>query len=102
MSQYITEENLAIIQSMTLMDDIFMTVFFRNHPECVQEILDAVGINAKVQSVDTQYALPNIHGHSVTMDIKAINDDNSVCNIEIQKNPCLHSVGIYDIISTRR
>ena len=85
MSQYITEENLAIIQSMTLMDDIFMTVFFRNHPECVQEILDAVGINAKVQSVDTQYALPNIHGHSVTMDIKAINDDNSVCNIEIQK-----------------
>lgn len=67
------------------MDDIFMTVFFRNHPECVQDILDAVEIKATAQSVDTQCEYPNIYGHSVTFDIKAIADDNSVYDIEIQK-----------------
>ena len=79
------EEDLAIIQSMTLMDDIFMTVFFKNKPECVQEILDAVSIKATVTSVDTQCSYPNIYGHSVKFDIKAIFDDDTNCNIEIQK-----------------
>ena len=86
MSQTDKPSNLDIIKNMTLMDDIFITIFFKNRPECVEDILNAVlPFKAAVKSVDTQCKFPNVYGHSVTFDIKAVDEDNAAFNIEIQK-----------------
>lgn len=79
--------NLEIIQNMTLMDDIFMSVFFDNEPSCVEDILDAVlPFKATVESVTTQYRYNNVYGHSVTFDIWARDSENKIYDIEIQKS----------------
>ena len=86
MSQNSKPGNLEIIKSMTLMDDIFATIFFKNRPECVEDILDAVlPFKVTVESVETQAKFPNVYGHSVTFDVKAKDEHNTMYDIEIQK-----------------
>ena len=65
------ERNLAIIQEMTLMDDVFMTVFFDGHPECIEEVLDMIfTFKVEVLEVKTQADFQNIHGRSGLFDIE--------------------------------
>ena len=75
-----------IIQSFTLMDDIFMTAVFQNSLPCVdlvlQIILDRPNLHAT--SVVTQDTLKNLHGHDLRLDIHAFADGQEF-NIEIQR-----------------
>ena len=80
------ERNLAIIQEMTLMDDVFMTVFFDGHPECIEEVLDMIfTFKVEVLEVKTQADFQNIHGCSVIFDIIAQDAEKRLFDIEIQR-----------------
>ena len=76
----------AVIQSLTLMDDVFMTAVFQNSLPCVdlvlQIILDKPDLHAT--HVVTQGTLKNLHGHDVRFDIHAFADGQEF-NIEIQR-----------------
>ena len=75
-----------IIQSFTLMDDVFMTAVFQDSLPCVdlvlQIILDRPNLRAK--RVVTQHTMKNLHGHDVRLDIHAFADGQEF-NIEIQR-----------------
>ena len=75
-----------IIQSFTLLDDVFMTAVFQDSLPCVdlvlQIILDRPNLHAT--SVVTQDTLKNLHGHDVRLDIHAFADGQEF-NIEIQR-----------------
>ena len=75
-----------IIQSLTLMDDIFMTAVFQDSLPCVdlvlQIILDRPNLHAT--SVVTQDTLKNLHGRDVRLDSHAFADGQEF-NIEIQR-----------------
>ena len=75
-----------IVQSFTLMDDVFMTAVFQDSIPCVdlvlQIILDRPNLHAT--HVVTQDTMKNLHGHDVRLDIHAFADGQEF-NIEIQR-----------------
>ena len=75
-----------IIQSFTLMDDIFMTAVFQDSLPCIdlvlQIILDRPNLHAT--RVVTQDTMKNLHGHDVRLDVHAFADGQEF-NIEIQR-----------------
>ena len=75
-----------IVQSLTLMDDIFMTAVFQNSLPCVDLVLQIIleKPNLRTTSVVTQDTLKNLHGHDVRLDIHAFADGQEY-NIEIQR-----------------
>ena len=75
-----------IVQSLTLMDDIFMTAVFQNSLPCVDLVLQIIleKPNLRTTSVVTQDTLKNLHGHDVRLDIHAFADGQEF-NIEIQR-----------------
>lgn len=75
-----------IIQSLTLMDDIFMTAVFQDSLPCVDLVLQIIlnRPNLHATSVVTQDTLKNLHGHDVRLDIHAFADEQEF-NIEIQR-----------------
>lgn len=75
-----------IVQSLTLMDDIFMTAVFQNSLPCVDLVLQIIleKPNLRATSVVTQDTLKNLHGHDVHLDIYAFADGQEF-NIEIQR-----------------
>ena len=78
--------NLKIIKNMTIMDDIFMSVFFEERPECVEEVLAAIlPFKPTVESVHTHYHYTSAKGHEVIFDINAKDKDGKIFDIEIQK-----------------
>ena len=60
-----------ISDSLTLMDDIFMTTVFQNSLPCVDLVLQIIleKPNLRARSVVTQDTLKNLHGHDVRLDI---------------------------------
>ena len=81
------DRNLKIIENMTIMDDIFMSVFFEERPECAEDILSAVlPFKIKVESVHTHYHYTSANGHEVIFDIHAKEEnDGKKLDIELQK-----------------
>ena len=75
-----------IIQSFTLMDDVFMTAVFQDSLPCVDLVLQIIleKPNLRTTSVVTQDTLKNLHGHDVRLDIHAFADGQEY-NIEIQR-----------------
>ena len=75
-----------IVQSLTLMNDIFMTAVFQNSLPCVDLVLQIILAkpNLRTTSVVTQDTLKNLHGHDVRLDIHAFADGQEF-NIEIQR-----------------
>ena len=75
-----------IVQSLTLMDDIFMTAVFQNSLPCVDLVLQIIleKPNLRATRVVTQGTLKNLHGHDVRLDIHAFADGQEF-NIEIQR-----------------
>ena len=75
-----------IVQSFTLMDDVFMTAVFQNSLPCVdlvlRIILDRPDLHAT--RVVTQDTMKNLHGHDVRLDIHAFANGQEF-NIEIQR-----------------
>ena len=75
-----------IIQSLTLMDDIFMTAVFQDSLPCVDLVLQIIleKPNLRATRVVVQDTLKNLHGHDVRLDIHAFADGQEF-NIEIQR-----------------
>lgn len=81
------EQDLQRLRGFRLMDDDFMTAFFKDDVEDVEFILRIIleRPDLKVESVVTQYVLKNLNGRSVRLDIKAVDSENSRINIEVQR-----------------
>ena len=80
------ERYREIIQSFTLMDDIFMTAVFQDSLPCVDLVLQIIldRPNLRATRVVTQDTLKNLHGHDLRLDIHAFADGQEF-NIEIQR-----------------
>ena len=80
------ESCLKIINSITLMDNVFMSVFFENRIDCVEAVLNAVlPFKVSVKSVHTQVDYNNPYGRDVRFDIDAMGTDEKEYNIEVQR-----------------
>ena len=75
-----------IIQSFTLMDDVFMTAVFQDSLPCVDLVLQIIldRPNLRATRVVTQHTMKNLHWHDVRLDIHAFADGQEF-NIEIQR-----------------
>ena len=75
-----------IVQSFTLMDDVFMTAVFQDSLPCVDLVLQIIldRPNLRATRVVTQHTMKNLHGHDVRLDIHAFADGQEF-NIEIQR-----------------
>ena len=110
MNQSTKERHYKIIDNMCIMDDLMMSVFFTNRPECVEAILNAILpfkiivkiftnrpecveaiLNAilpfkiTVEKIDTQIEQKNGYGRNVTFDILAKDENGKFYNIEVQR-----------------
>ncbi len=89
MTQITREEVLAEFQSLTLMDDSYMRLFFRDNIPCVQLVLriimnkdDLIVKSAKVQQV-----MRGSEGtHYVRLDVYAVDSENKYYDIEVQND----------------
>lgn len=82
------EQDLQRIRGFRLMDDDFLSAFFRDNIEDTEFILRII-LNKptlKVQSVQAQHELKNLNGRSVRLDIHAVEDDGTEADIEIQRD----------------
>ncbi len=80
------EELLAKIPEFTLMDDTYMTAFFKDQPELIQFILRIIlnRDDLTVTGSEVQFRLNNLQGHSSVLDIYAVDGNNTKYDIEIQ------------------
>ena len=81
------EEDLQRLRGFRLLDDDFMSKVFEDQ-KCTEFLLQ-VRLNRndlKVINVTSQYAIKNLQGRSVRLDILAVDKKEQVYNIEIQRN----------------
>lgn len=82
------EQDLQRLRGFRLMDDDFLSAFFRDNIEdtefILRIILDKPGL--KVTSVHAQHELKNLNGRSVRLDVHAIEDNGAEADIEIQRD----------------
>ena len=81
------EETIAQIKKLRLIDDMLMTKVFDGCNECSQVLLQVILNNAtlKVERTKTQYSLDSIEGHSVRLDIYAVDAEGKHYDVEIQR-----------------
>lgn len=81
------EETIAQIKKLRLIDDMLMTKAFDGCNECSQILLQVILNNAtlKVETTKTQYFLDSIEGHSVRLDIYAVDSEGKHYDVEIQR-----------------
>lgn len=81
------EKYLKQIKAFRLIDDTFMTAVFADDIPCTELLLSIIlGKDLKVIKVHTQLTLKNLYGHSVRLDILAVDSDGKIYNIEIQRS----------------
>ena len=81
------EEDLRRLRGLRLLDDDFMQRVFEDKT-CTELLLQIILKRAdlKVLHVKGQQDIKNLQGRSVTLDILAVDTDNKVYNIEIQRS----------------
>ena len=81
------EEDLQRLRGFRLLDDDFMSKVFEDR-KCAEFLLQVIlnRNDLKVISVTSQYAIKNLQGRSVRLDILAVDQQDRVYNIEIQRN----------------
>lgn len=81
------EEDLQRLRGLRLLDDDFMQKVFEDKA-CTQFLLQIIlnRTDLKVLRVNGQQDIKNLQGRSVRLDILAVNADNRVYNIEIQRS----------------
>ena len=81
------EEDLQRLRGLRLLDDDFMQKVFEDKT-CTELLLQIILKRAdlKVLHVKGQQDIKNLQGRSVTLDILAVDTDNKVYNIEIQRS----------------
>ena len=82
-----SERKTKAIDNLTLMDDNFFRFFFKENPECAEEVISAcLGEEGlKVESMNTQDDIVNLYGHSVIFDAKVVTKDGRHIDVEVQK-----------------
>ncbi|MEI2992371.1 MAG: hypothetical protein V8T85_12540 [Blautia faecicola] len=81
------EEDLRRLRGLRLLDDDFMQKVFEDKA-CTELLLQIILKRAdlKVLHVKGQQDIKNLQGRSITLDILAVDTDNKVYNIEIQRS----------------
>ena len=81
------EENLRRLARLRLIDDDFMSVFFKEDHSCAELVLRIILEipDLVVQDVQTQVHVSNIMERSVRMDVVAADSAGRTINIEIQR-----------------
>lgn len=81
------EEKQKIAKQLKPIDDAFFEVLIR-YPEVCEEMLRVIleEPNLKVISVTPQNSIKNLHGKSVRLDALCQMNDETFCNIEVQKS----------------
>ena len=80
-------EKKKIIESLTLMDDLFMEVVLEEQActeYILQTILDKSSLKLKEQRL--QKRLPNLHGRALVLDCLCMDDKGLLYNIEVQNS----------------
>lgn len=82
------EQDLQRLRGFRLMDDDFLSAFFRDNIEDTEFILRIIldKSELKVTSVHAQHELKNLNGRSVRLDVHAIADNGTEMDIEIQRD----------------
>ena len=80
-------EDLQRLQGFRLLDDDFMSKVFEDKA-CAEFLLQIIlqRHDLKVQSVQGQYDIKNLQGRSIRLDILAVDSNNRIYNIEIQRS----------------
>ncbi len=62
-----------LVDRLTLLDDIYMKVFFKDSPECAEYVLRVIldKPDLLVKSVNTDYEIPSVGAKSVRLDVYA-------------------------------
>lgn len=78
--------NRKRIDQFTLMDDIYMEVFFTGQKDCVELVIRAIldKPDLMVESMETQHHMTKLDVHSSRIDILAVDTDGKRYDIEIQ------------------
>ena len=75
-----------LIQQYCLMDDSYMTAFFKDNIEATELVLRILlrKDDLQVKKVTVQDVIKNLQGHSATLDVVAIDNKGKIYNIEVQ------------------
>lgn len=78
---------LKEIEKFCLFDDDFMRKCFEDSPECVELLLQIIleKPDLKVVEMKSQYGIRNLQGHSVQLDVFALDEKGGKYNIEVQR-----------------
>ncbi|MCM1047990.1 MAG: PD-(D/E)XK nuclease family transposase [Clostridiales bacterium] len=82
------EQDLQRLRGFRLMDDDFLSAFFRDNIEDTEFILRII-LNKptlQVKSVHAQHELKNLNGRSVRLDVHAVEDNGTEIDIEVQRD----------------
>lgn len=87
------KEDLERLRNLRLLDDDFMTKVFED-TKCAEFLLQIIlkRNDLKVTESTSQYGIKNLQGRSVRLDILAVDQQNHVYNIEIQRSD--HGAGV--------
>jgi len=89
MSKYICDpRDLERLNNFRLLDDDFMSIVFQDSPEAVEYVIRTIfdDQRIKVLAVATQYEMKNLAGgRSIKLDVKAIDAQGCLFNVEIQR-----------------
>ena len=81
------EEKQAYMDRFTLMDDLFMSAVLGHNKACTETVIQTIMENEqlRVESVTPQASFQNLSGHSVRLDILAVDAQGTRYDIEIQR-----------------
>ena len=81
------KEDLQRLRGFRLLDDDFMSKVFEDKA-CAEFLLQIIlqRHDLKVQSAQGQYDIKNLQGRSIRLDILAVDSNNRIYNIEIQRS----------------
>jgi hypothetical protein len=87
------KEDLERLHNLRLLDDDFMTKVFED-TKCAEFLLQIIlkRNDLKVTKSTSQYGIKNLQGRSVRLDILAVDQQNHVYNVEIQRSD--HGAGV--------
>lgn len=80
-------KHLEFIKQLRLIDDIFMEKVFGEDIACTQLLIRIIlgKKDLKVTKINKQLPLSNLHGRSVRLDVFAVDTNNILYNIEVQR-----------------
>lgn len=82
------KNKLEILRQLRLIDDVFMEKVFGEDIESTQLLIRIIlnNRNLKVVTLNKQLPLSNLQGRSVRLDVLAVDENNTIYNIEVQRS----------------